>query len=87
MSVFRRFREALPHPRMLRLIFCLAAGLVWAITMLSLIFNTEPRDDAAHCRRSVFRDPVTGRDQGIGGVHIAGNGAVTCRGVTYSANP
>lgn len=61
---------------------CVVAAL-WAALVLLRVFASGPEDSATACRHAIYRDPVTGREQGIGPARIAADGKATCRGITY----
>ncbi|MGO4406261.1 hypothetical protein AB4Z10_18605 [Bosea sp. RAF48] len=60
-----------------------AIGAVWIIALLLRVLDPGIVDSASACRRMVYRDPVTGRERGIGAVRITANGTIRCRDVTY----
>ena len=75
-------RPALATPRA-QWIGALALAALW-IAMLSIsIFDHGPVDDASACRRMFDRDPVTGREQGIGKARITSDGTMKCQNVSY----
>ena len=61
----------------------LAIGVLWAALLLISLFDHGPVDDASACRRMIYRDPVTGREQGIGEASITSDGTMNCQNVSY----
>lgn len=75
-------RSAKATPCLLPQIGCaillvLVAG--WAWLLLGEVRRRSSATAAASCLAAVFRDPVTGREQGIGPVRVQPDGAITCR--------
>ena len=66
---------------------CWALAVLWTVILLARFLGAGPEDSVAACRSAIYRDPVTGREQGIGSARVARNGAMTCHGVTYGAGP
>lgn len=64
----------------------LALAAVWLGVTLSHLLASGPTDSAAACRHAIYRDPVTGREQGIGSARVGSAGSMTCDGVTYRAD-
>jgi hypothetical protein len=61
----------------------LTIGVLWVALLLTGFFDHGPVDDASACRRMIYRDPVTGREQGIGEASITSDGTITCQNVSY----
>ncbi len=61
----------------------LVMAAVWVALLLTSLFDHGPVDDASACRRMIYRDPVTGREQGIGEARIALDGTMRCQNVSY----
>jgi len=66
---------------------CWALAILWAVLLLARFLTAGPEDSVTACRDAIYRDPVTGREQGIGSARIARDGAMTCHGLTYRAGP
>lgn len=64
---------------------CWALGALWAAILLARFLGAGPEDSVTACRSAIYRDPVTGREQGIGSARVGRDGAMTCHGVTYGA--
>lgn len=62
-----------------------AVGILWATALLLRLFGAEPIDSVTACRHAFYRDPLIGRERGIGSARLAPDGAMTCAGVTYHA--
>lgn len=60
-----------------------AIGVLWAAMLLISLFDHGPVDDASACRRMIYRDPVTGREHGIGEARITSDGTMKCQNVSY----
>ena len=71
--------------RFIALVSCGVVGVLWAAALLLRLFETGPQDSVTACRNMIYRDPLTGREQGIGTARIAPDSAITCHGVTYRA--
>lgn len=69
--------------RRLQATVCLAIGILWATLVFLRFSYVGPEDSVTACRHAIYRDPVTGREQGIGSARIAQDGAMTCHGVIY----
>lgn len=61
----------------------LTIGVFWIAMLLISLFDHGPVDDASACRRMFDRDPVTGREQGIGKARITSDGTMKCQNVSY----
>ncbi|MGX5736642.1 hypothetical protein [Bosea thiooxidans] len=61
----------------------MAIGVFWIALLLISAFGRGPVDDASACRRMIYRDPVTGREQGVGEASITSDGTVKCQNVSY----
>jgi hypothetical protein len=64
-----------------------AVGILWAILVLARCLGAGPEDSVTACRHAIYRDPVTGREQGTGSARVAPDGTITCRGMAYKADP
>jgi hypothetical protein len=73
-------RSARPY---LRAAACWALGILWAVLLVLRFAGAGPEDSVAACRDATYRDPVTGREQGIGSARVAQDGTMTCHGMTY----
>ena len=47
--------------------------------LLAEVRGVSPSNEAMACLKAAFRDPVTGREQGIGPVRVQPDGAIICR--------
>ncbi|QEL24365.1 hypothetical protein FQV39_18600 [Bosea sp. F3-2] len=65
----------------------LVIGTLWAAMLLLRLFDAGFVDSASACRRMIYRDPVTGREQGIGEARIAPDSVIECDGVAYRPGP
>lgn len=57
------------------ILLVLVAGWAWL-----LLVEVSRGSTAAACLNSAFRDPVTGREQGIGPVRVQPDGTIICSG-------
>lgn len=64
---------------------CCLVALLWAVVLLARMFGTGPEDSAAACLHAIYRNPVTGREQGIGEARVAADGTMICRGSIHHA--
>ncbi len=67
-------------PSRLRGAVCWGIAILWAVLALARFVLAGPEDSAAACRHRIYRDPVTGREQGIGEARIARDGTAICGG-------
>lgn len=70
-----------------RLAAVLAIGSLWALMLMLRFFGSGFVDSATTCQRMIYRDPLSGREQGIGEASVTLDGLLKCHGITYRPGP